>query len=534
MMDPAPILWRPSAERAQASTMARFQSWLEDHRDLRFDSYEAMWRWSVTDLDGFWQAIWDHFGLRATAPHSAVLSRRQMPGAVWFPGAELNFVDQMLRQAERTPERDALICQSETFGRQVLSWAELAQQVANLAQHLRARGVGPGDRVVAILPNTPASIVACFAAASLGAIWSLCALDMGHVAVLDRFRQIEPKVLIAQDGYVHGGTSYDRREVIDHICSGLPSLEHRIWVPVAGDVPEGAQSWDAAVSGDARLQTTQVPFEHPLWVVYSSGTTGSPKPIVHGHGGVLVEGAKQSLHQDLSAADRFCWLTSSGWIMWNAQHVALGQGATVAMWDGAPNQPDLTALWDFVEREGVSFFGAGAAYFETCYKEGLTPSKDRRFHALRTVGSTGSPLAADVYRWLYAAVKSDMWLAPMSGGTDLCGAFVSGHPMMPVRAGEMQCRVLGNAVRAFDAQGTEVIGQVGELVCTEPMPAMPLYFWNDPDGTRLHESYFDTYPGIWRHGDWIAFTEEGGSVVYGRSDATINRSGLRLGSSEIY
>jgi len=529
-----PILWTPTPERAQSTTLARFIDWLKVHRKLEFTDYPALWEWSVSDLEGFWSAIWAFFDLRSSAPHRAVLENRGMPGAVWFPGAMVNFADQILRQAEETPEACALIVQSETFGRSELSWKELKSQVASAADALRDMGVVKGDRVVAILPNTETALIGCLAATSLGAIWSLCAPDMGHVAILDRFRQIEPKVLIAQDGYVHAGKMIDRSDVLATIRAGLPTLDHTVLVSVLGTPSDDTIAWDRMIDRDVPLQITQVPFEHPLWIVYSSGTTGNPKPIVHGHGGVMLEGAKQSLHQDLTAKDRFCWLTSSGWIMWNAQINALGRGTTVAMFDGAPNYPDLTVLWEFVAREKLTYFGAGVAFFTTCIKAGLRPGDIADLSALRSLGATGSPMTADAYEWVYDAVKSDIWLAPISGGTDLCGAFVGGNPMDVVRAGEMQCRFLGNAVRAFDEVGNELIGEVGELVCTEPLPSMPLYFWGDEGNLRLIDSYFDTYPDIWRHGDWIEITPRGGSVVFGRSDATINRKGLRLGSSEIY
>jgi acetoacetyl-CoA synthetase len=534
MSDPRPILWTPSRDRTDASRMAAFIRWLNTERGLEFKDYNALWEWSVTDLDAFWQAIWDFFDLRASAPHTAVLAERRMPGAVWFPGARMNFAENILRTAETAPEAPALIVQSETFGRRELTWAGLAGQVASVAARFRALGLGQGDRVAAILPNTETAIIAMLACASIGAIWSLCAPDMGHVAILDRFRQIEPKLLIAQDGYVHAGRMIDRREILGTIRNGLPTLENTVMVPVAGKPPHDALIWDDLTGESRDPDFAQVPFDHPLWVVYSSGTTGNPKPIVHGHGGVLVEGCKQSLHQDLKAGDRFGWLTSSGWIMWNVQFTALGQGATVVAFDGAANHPDLLEVWRMVAREGLGYFGAGAAFITSCAKSGIRPGKDLDLSALRSLGVTGSPLTAEGYAWVYDAVKPDVWLAPISGGTDLCGVFVGGNPMLPVRAGEMQCRFLGNAVRAFDEAGRELVGEVGELVCTEPLPSMPLYFWGDSDGSRLHESYFDTYPGIWRHGDWIEFTPEGGSVIYGRSDATINRKGLRLGSSEIY
>ena len=514
--------------------MAQFERWLADHRGLTFDDYNAMWRWSIDDLDGFWTAIWDFFDLRASVPITTMMAKRQMPGAVWGAGGMLNYADQILKHAQGREDELAVILQSETFGRREMTWGALQAQVASVAGRLSNMGVGQGDRVVAILPNAEAALVAFLASASLGAVWSLCAPDMGHVAILDRFRQIEPKVLITQDGYVHAGKMVDRREVLAEITAGLPTVRHVITVPIAGALPEGHIDWADLTGDDVAYASTQVPFEHPLWIVYSSGTTGNPKPIVHGHGGIILESCKQSLHKDVSVGDRYCWLTSSGWIMWNSQWMALGQGATVAIFDGAPNHPDLGVIWRFVAAEKVDFFGAGAAYFSTCMKAGLCPREEVDLSALVSLGSTGSPLSADTYDWIYRDVKPDVWLAPISGGTDLAGAFVLGHPGLPVRAGEMQCRALGNAVRAYDEVGQELVGEVGELVCTEPLPSMPLYFWGDDDGSRLHESYFDTYEGVWRHGDWIMINDEGGSVIYGRSDATINRKGLRLGSAEIY
>lgn len=534
MNDPRPVLWTPTEQQAQATRMAAFIRWLKTERGLEFSDYNALWDWSVTDLDGFWSAIWAFFDLRSSAPATAVIDGRIMPGAHWFPGAQVNFASQILRQAAYTPHQTALIIQSETYGESQLTWQELSSQVASVASRLRTMGVVQGDRVVAILPNTEAALIACLATASIGAIWSLCSPDMGHVAILDRFRQIEPKVLIAQDGYVHAGRMIDRRDVLAEIAGGLPTLEHQILIPALNDVPDGWILWRDLLQDQAEAEFAQVPFDHPLWVVYSSGTTGNPKPILHGHGGIMLESAKQSLHQDLDSKDRFCWLTSSGWIMWNAQLGALGQGATLALFDGAPNYPDMQTVWRFVSDHAISYFGAGAAFITSCMKAGLRPGETLDLSALRAIGATGSPLTADGYEWVYSAVKSDVWLAPISGGTDLCGAFVGGNPMLPVRAGEMQCRFLGNAVRAFDEAGNELIGEVGELVCTEPLPSMPLCFWGDPDGSRLHGSYFDTYPGIWRHGDWIEITPEGGAVIYGRSDATINRKGLRMGSAEIY
>lgn len=527
-----PVLWRPPEDFAATSAMARYMAWLRTTHGLAFEDYNALWRWSISDIDAFWASIWDYFGIIGERP-TTFLAERRMPGAVWCPDASLNYAAQAARFADETPDKAALIVQSETFGRREITWAELRAKVASAAHHLSEMGVGKGDRVVAVLPNTDTALIAFLATVSLGAVWSLCAPDMGQVAILDRFRQIEPKVLIAQDGYVHAGKTVDRTAVLDQIAGGLPTVTHRITVPVVHPLPDGHIAWSDLTRSDVPYAPVSLPFDHPLWIVYSSGTTGNPKPIVHGHGGIVLEAAKQSLHQNLTSADRFAWLTSPGWIMWNAQWCALGQGATVAMFDGAPNHPDMDVVWRFVADEQLTYFGAGAAFFDTCRKAGITP-RDLDLSALRGLGSTGSPLSSDGYDWIYRDVKPGIWLAPISGGTDFAGAFVGGNPMLPVRAGEMQCRFLGNAVRAFDDAGNELIGEVGELVCTEPLPSMPLYFWGDHDGSRLHDSYFDTYPGIWRHGDWIEITEEGGSVIYGRSDATINRKGLRLGSAEIY
>ena len=528
------VLWAPSPERADASTMAQFERFVRVRTGKTFNDYNEMWRWSIEDLDGFWSAIWAFFDLGASAPPTRFIDNRQMPGAEWCPDTRLNYTDNILKHSLGRGNEIALIVHSETFARREITWGDLRVQVASVAARLRGMGVEQGDRVVAILPNTETALVAFLASASIGAIWSLCAPDMGHVAILDRFQQIAPKVLIAQDGYVHAGKTVDRRKVLAEINAGLPSVTQFVTLPVVGDLPDGHLDWHDLILDDVPYASTQVPFQHPLWIVYSSGTTGNPKPIVHGHGGILLEACKQSLHKDISAADRYCWLTSSGWIMWNSQWMALGQGARVVLFDAAPNHPDMLAVWRVVAKEKLTYFGAGAAFFASCMKAGITPRTSVDLDNLRSLGATGSPLSGDTFDWIYRDVKSDQWLAPISGGTDLAGAFVLGHPSMPVRAGEMQCRALGNAVRAYDPEGNELVGAVGELVCTEPLPSMPLFFWGDEDGSRLHESYFADYPNVWRHGDWIAIAEDGSSVIYGRSDATINRKGLRLGSAEIY
>ncbi|MEM8692564.1 MAG: acetoacetate--CoA ligase [Pseudomonadota bacterium] len=526
------VLWTPAADRYRSSSMARYEAWLADEHRLTFDDYNAMWLWSISDLEAFWASIWDFGEIKGQRP-TRFLTRHSLPGAEWAPDGRLNYAAQVLARAERLKGELALIMQSETFGRSELTWAELSQRVGRTANQLQRLGVGQGDRVVAILPNTETALIAFLAAASIGAIWSLCAPDMGQIAILDRFRQIEPKVLIAQDGYVHAGKLVDRRAALAQIVEGLPMLDQKIVVPVFDDPASDWIDWSELNDAPETSLPTEVPFNHPLWIVYSSGTTGNPKPIVHSHGGIVLEMTKMALHTDSRMSDRNCWLTSSGWIMWNGQWGGLATGATTCLFDGAPNYPDMSAVWRFVADERINNFGAGAAFFDGCRKADVK-LHELDLSALRHLGSTGSPLSSDGYDWIYAQVKQDVWLAPIAGGTDLAGAFVLGHPAMPVRAGEMQCRALGVAVRAFDEGGQEVIGEVGELVCTEPLPSMPLSFWGDEDGTRLHASYFDTYPGVWRHGDWIEITADGGSVIYGRSDATINRRGLRLGSAEIY
>ena len=528
------ILWKPPEERSKNAALAKYMDWLKQHYSNDFSTYQDLWEWSINNLEQFWESIWLYFDLKSSQPYSKILGNREMPGAEWFINCELNYVEQLLRAKDITPHKTAIVSYSETFGNMNLTWLELFQQVASVADHFKEMGVEKGDRVVAVLPNSPAALIAFLATAGLGGIWSICAPDMGHVAILDRFKQIKPKILIAQDGYIYSDKKIDRREVLETIIDGLPSLEKKIILPVIGTLPEDTVSWNSLLNRDVDFTPVQVAFDHPLWIVYSSGTTGNPKPIVHGHGGILVVAAAQSLNMDLTASDRFAWLTSSGWIMWNAQWIALSQGATVVLFDFAPNKPDMLEVWRHVSKEKLSYFGAGAAFFTTCLKAEVVPKTDLDLSSLQSIGSTGSPLSTDGYNWIYNYVKSDVWLAPISGGTDLAAAFVVGNPMDVVRNGEMQAKALGMAVYSFNEDGDMLIGEVGELVCVKPIPSMPLYFWGDKQNTRLISSYYDTYPGVWRHGDWIEFTSKGQSIIYGRSDATINRNGLRLGSAEIY
>jgi acetoacetyl-CoA synthetase len=532
------LLWTPSEGLKSASHMARYMDWLASERGLTFADYDALWRWSVDDLEAFWGSICGYFDIRFHAPYERVLASRDMPGARWFRGATLNYAEHVFRN--ETAEKPAILFASETRALQEISWRELKRQVASLAQALRGMGVKPGDKIAAYMPNIPETIVAFLATVSIGAVWSLCAPDVGKVAAEDRFKQIEPKVLIAVDGYRYGGKDYDRSEIVRDLSAHIRGLENLIVVPALRDsvkldsaVP--AHDFRALTAGEANLDILAVAFDHPLWIVYSSGTTGLPKPIVHGHGGIVLEGMKlTTLHNNIGADDIFHWYTSSGWIMWNSQVGGLLAGATVAIYDGSPAVPDLGRIWRFVEEARVTFFGCGAAFFTNCMKAGVEPAKIADLSRLRGLGSTGSPLAAEAYEWIYDKVRRDIWLTPISGGTDFAGAFVAGCALLPVYSGEMQCRCLGAKVEAYDEAGQPLIEQVGELVCSAPMPSMPLGLLNDPGGKRYRESYFDLYPGVWRHGDWIKITSRGGAIIYGRSDATINRHGIRMGSSEIY
>jgi len=541
--------------------------WLREQRGLHFSAddpvaYDALWRWSTTDLEAFWRSIWDFFDLRSATAFERVLADAAMPGARWFAGATLNYAGQVMRHADAAHaaghpaivHADEDMLARDEIGH--LPWPGLRRQVASLAGRLRAMGVGPGDRVVAVLPNVPETVVAFLACASVGAVWSVCSPDMGPVAVLDRFRQIEPKVLIAGDGYVFGGVAHDRRALLHQLLAGLPSVADVIVWPRldVGTDPAGfaaahrrAHDLRALLADDAAFAALALPFDHPLWIVYSSGTTGLPKAIVHGHGGVVLEALKLGvLHNDLGASidtgERFHWYSSTGWIMWNSQVGGLLGGSTICLFDGSPagpaGRPDWTTLWRFAGRAGVTFFGAGAAFYASCLKADVRPQDSADLRALRAVGSTGSPLAVEGYRWIRQRLPQvdgePIWLTPISGGTDFAGAFIAGLRTLPVVEGEMQCRCLGAAVEAWDGQGRARVDEVGELVCTRPMPSMPLYLWGDADGARLHESYFDMYPGVWRHGDWIRITPRGGAIIYGRSDATINRHGIRMGTAELY
>jgi acetoacetyl-CoA synthetase len=503
------VLWEPGEELLRDSKLARFMA------ARGFASYDELWRWSVEDLEGFWRSLWELYEV-GPAPER-VLARAEMPGAEWFPGTQLNYAEHLFRGARGG--ETAIVHASESQPPAELSWDSLADQVARCAAGLRRLGVGRGDRVVAYMPNVAETVIAFLATASLGAIWSSCAPEFGTPTVVDRFAQIEPKVLIATEGYRYGGRDFDRRERVAELEAALPTLEHTVLVP---------SGWDELLAEPAALEFERVPFGHPLWVLFSSGTTGLPKAIVQGHGGILLEHLKKlNLHSNLGPGDRFLWYTTTGWMMWNFLVGGLLAQSAIVLYDG---QPDPQGMWDFAAEAGVTCFGTSAGFIGACLKAGVEPPA---LPALRSVGSTGSPLPVEGFEWVYEKL-GDVWLFSTSGGTDLCTAFVGACPVLPVRAGELQARALGASVEAWDEQGRPLVDEVGELVITKPMPSMPLFFWNDPDGERYRESYFDMYPGVWRHGDWIKITPGGSAVIYGRSDSTINRGGVRMGTSELY
>jgi acetoacetyl-CoA synthetase len=515
--------------------LAAYQRWLEPAYDLRFADYNALWHWSVTELEAFWESVWGFFSVESHAPYGRVVDSRTMPGARWFAGSTLNFAEHCFRN--RADADQAIIHRSELRSPGAWDWATLRARTAAIAGGLRSLGVGPGDRVAAYLPNVPETVAAFLACASIGAIWSSCSPDFGAPAVIDRFRQIEPRVLLAVDGYRYGGREFDRSETVAELSRALPSVERTVVLDHLGTVRRERQTLDwrdlERLGEGEELRFAALAFEHPLWILYSSGTTGLPKPIVHGHGGIVLEHLKlHHLHFDVRPTDRFFWFSTTGWVMWNVLVSALLTGAAIVTYDGDPGHPDLDCLWSMADEAGVSCFGASAAFLTSCMRAGVVPLRGRGT-GIRSIGSTGSPLPPEAYRWIYEQFPGDAWLFSVSGGTDVATGFVGGALSVPVYEGEISARMLGVSVESWDEAGQAHVGRTGELVVTAPMPSMPLYLWGD-DGRRLRDSYFDMYPGVWRHGDWIEITQRGTAIIRGRSDSTINRGGVRMGTSEIY
>ena len=539
MVTEGDLLWTPDAARVEAAELTRFMRWLARERQLHFDDYESLRAWSVDRLEDFWVAIVEFFEIRFSSPYTSVLEHRHMPGARWFPGARLNFAAHLLRRAR--PGDTAFHYAGEAVPLARITWDELVEQVTRLAARLRELDVRPGDRVVSFMPNVPQTAIAFLAAASVGAVWSSCSTDFGVRSVLDRFQQIEPKVIFCVDGYRYGGRHFDRRAEAAQIIAALPTLEHVVHLRLVDaqatpPVPQ-ALDWHSLLARPAPgpLVFEQVAFDHPLWVVYSSGTTGLPKALVHGHGGVTLELHKGlGLHCNLRPGSVMFFYTTSGWIMWNILIGALLTGASAVIYDGNPASPEIDVLWRLASDTGATLFGASPTYVGLMQKNAVVPREKYAYPALEGILLSGSPVTPESMQWLYEHVQPDLWVTSQSGGTDICAGFVTGATIVPVHAGEIQVRGLGIDVQAYNDAGVAVIDEVGELVCCQPMPSMPLHFWNDPDMRRYRDSYFAQWPGIWRHGDFFKVNARGGCYIQGRSDSTLNRHGVRIGTAEIY
>ncbi|MCP1384513.1 acetoacetate--CoA ligase [Runella salmonicolor] len=539
MLDLAPVkpLWTPSRSFMEQSNLKKFQNWLFVKKGLYFKNYHDLWDWSVTDLDDFWESVWQFCEVKSHSLYFEVLIRqnRDFIGTKWFRGATVNYAEHIFRH--KNPARPAIMFQSEQEPLRELSWRELEKQVGAVAVYLRQSGVVAGDRVVAVLPNGPQAVVAFLATNSLGAVWSSCSPDFGTTGILDRFQQIEPKVLIVADGYTYNGKGFDKLPAMRQLISQLPTLKRTVLVPYLNSEAQlpKTDSWkDVLKTSFSTLEFTPVPFDHPLWVVYSSGTTGKPKAITHSVGGCLLEHLKAlTIHQNVKPGDRYFWYSTTGWMMWNFSVASMLAGATLVLYEGAVQYPTMNVLWDLAEKAKINHFGGGAAFYLACMKAGVS-LQGYKFNQLQSIGSTGSPLPPEAFEWIYQHVKKDVWLISLSGGTDICSAFVGGCPTLPVYSGEIQCRLLGCKLEAYDEAGNPVQNELGEMVITQPMPSMPIYFWNDKDNQRYRASYFENYPNIWRHGDWIKINDRGGIIIYGRSDATLNRDGVRIGTGEIY
>ena len=534
------MVWTPDPAAARASAMAQFARFVRQRRLAEVDEldYPSLHAWSVDDLDGFWAAAAEFLGVRFRTVAEATLGSRAMPGTEWFPGATLNYAEHSLGDGPgRDDDEIAVVFVREDGLERLISYGELRDLVGRVRAGLLRLGVRRGDRVVALLPNCVETLAAFLAVASLGAIWSSCSPDFGTRAVHDRFAQLEPSVLLAVDGYRYGGKAFDIRERVQALREQIPTLTSTVLLPYLEDSAElpGTVLWSDLTADTGPLEFDAVPFEHPLWVLYSSGTTGLPKGIVHGHGGIIIEHLKTlALHHDLGPGKPFFWFSTTGWMMWNLLISGLMVGSPVVMYDGSPGYPDLGTLWRLAERHRVSYFGVSAPYIHACLKAGVRPADQLDMSAIRSLGSTGAPLSVDGFRWVAEAVGEHVQVCSMSGGTDVCTAFLEAAPTVPVWLGELSCAALGASVAAYDAHGAEIIDQVGELVVTKPMPSMPVSFWNDPDGSRLRDAYFADFPGVWRHGDWVRKTSHGSFVIYGRSDSTLKRGGVRMGTAEFY